>query len=631
MRAALTQIGVRALRAHWPSALGVFFTMLLAAALVSGSFVLIESGLRAGDPFSPTATMLPTVMGSFAGVALMLAILVVSSAFAAALRDRRREFALLRAVGATSRQVRTLISAEVMVISIGALLLGSVAGFAGARALVPLLIASGMADAGFAPVLSPWPFLSAVAVLLPAAWIAGRLAAREMAELGPAAAVSSSAVEARPLGQGRVVGAWVCVAAGLAATATPVFVPGSLGGATGASSAFLFITAVALAGPALVRRATAFMASRAVLGRGGARALATANTRGFSRRMTAAVVPLALLVSLGAVQTGVDRIVSDAGTQQLTDALGGGDLVWQGPAGELAGARESLAALPGVQAVATTDAGVAQVRVDEQDEDLPFLDVLAWEHLPVRMLDDASGLIDPGVVEGDLDALERPGTIAVSSDALLGKGMGDQVEVRSPGGESVTATVVAVYDRGLGIGDMVMGPDAFAAMAQASGAPSLLAQPEPGRQEEVRLGADAAGLALVPTEEFASEVTAASDADTRLSTTLLMVLLAFIGIAAANALVIATRFRSGEFALLGRLGTTRRQLRAMLAVEAAFVGLGAVTIGTLTALPGLVVASSAISGAAGLGVDATMYAALAGSAVVIAFLGVAGARFRPAG
>lgn len=189
----MRQISFAALRAHWASAAGVFLTMLLAATLVSASGILLESGLRAPDEFSATAMMLPAMMGSFGGVAVMIAVFVVSSAFAAVLRDRRREFALLRAVGATSRQVRSLISTEVMVISLVAVVLGGVAGFAGARAFLPLLRSGGMIDDAFPLAVSPWPVLAAALLLIPAAWIAGRLAAREMARLSPTSAVSTTA------------------------------------------------------------------------------------------------------------------------------------------------------------------------------------------------------------------------------------------------------------------------------------------------------------------------------------------------------------------------------------------------------------------------------------------------------
>ncbi|WP_152650293.1 FtsX-like permease family protein [Demequina aestuarii] len=624
----MRQVSLRALRAHWPSAAGVFLTMVLASALIFASGVLIESGLRESDPFSPTATMLPAVMGSFGGVAIMLALFVVSSAFAASLRDRRREFALLRAVGATGGQVRSLISTEVMGISLAALVVGSVAGSFGAGALVPLLRASGIVEEGFAPVVSVLPMLGTAVLLLPAAWLAGRLAAREMARLSPTSAVSTTAADARTLSPGRVTAAWVCLAGGLTATTTPIFVPGAMGGATGASSALLFITAVALAGPALVLRGATWLAERRMMRARAASVLATANARGYSRRLTAAVVPLALLVSLGSVQTGVNRTVAEAGAQQLGDAISG-DLVWQGAPEQAADARETLAGLTGVAAVTATETAMVQVKVEATDEDAPFMDRLSWEAGSVLMLDDPSGLIDPDVTEGDLAALEGADAVAVASDdlTLTGKGVGDRIDLRHPDGSESTPTIVAVFDRGLGLGGLIMGPDGLDA-AGATESPTVIVETASGEQNAVLQAAEAAGLALTPVDDYVEAATAMSSSDSRLSNVLLMVLLAFIGIAAGNALVIATRSRAGEFALLGRLGATRRQMRAMLGIEAALVAVAAVALGTLTALPGLVGASLAMVRGFSLGVDPMFWAGLAAAAVVIAFAGAAGARLR---
>ena len=66
----------------------------------------------------------------------------------------------------------------------------------------------------------------------------------------------------------------------------------------------------------------------------------------------------------------------------------------------------------------------------------------------------------------------------------------------------------------------------------------------------------------------------------------------------------------------------------MLAIEGALVAVGAVVIGTLTALPGLTAASLALVRGLHLGMDLTVYGGLALAATAIAFLGMSGARLR---
>jgi putative ABC transport system permease protein len=598
---------------------GVFLTLLLASALVFGSGTLMDSGMRSSDPFSPEATVLPAMMGSFGGIAVMLAVLVVSQAFAAALRDRRREFALLRAVGATGGQVRRLISTEVFATAVGAIPLGAIAGFYGARALVPLLRTNGIVTDAFTPVVSYWALLATVGVLLPAAWIAGRLAAREMASLSPSSAVSTASADARTLGKGRLVAAAVCAVGGLVATSSPFVVPGAMGGATGAASAFLFITAVALAGPALVLRGATWLAKRRVLPSRAAAVLATANSRGYSRRVTAAVVPLALLISLGSVQSGMGRIAADAAAQQLGDGITA-DFVWQAdPSGETV-PLDVVRNLPGVSAVAASQVGMVQVEVDS-----------AWEASSVRSIElgEPGALIDPDVSSGDLQALANAGTVAAASDSLMftGKGLGDQLHVRYPDGTEAQLTVVAIYQRGLGLGGLIVGSEGFEPAAAMGAPPMVLISAESGQHESVVAAAAAIGITAVPTQDYVDAVMQAGG-DNALGDTLLLVLLAFIAIAAGNALVIATRARSKEFEMLGRIGATKGQLRAMLSIEATLVAIAAVGIGTLTAVPGLTAASLALVRGFSLGLDITVYAGLAAAVVVVAFLGVVGARLK---
>lgn len=74
------------------------------------------------------------------------------------------------------------------------------------------------------------------------------------------------------------------------------------------------------------------------------------------------------------------------------------------------------------------------------------------------------------------------------------------------------------------------------------------------------------------------------------------VLLAYIMIAVANSLVMATAARAREFALLRLIGVTRRQVHAMMRRETAIIAAVAVVIGSLAALPPLIGTSAGITG-----------------------------------
>lgn len=121
---------------HRGSLAGTALALAVAAALLAVSGVLIETGLSGG-----TGTgMLTALAGSFSGTVMMATLMVVASTVALALRGRQEDLALLRAVGATRRQVRTLVAIEVMALALLATPVGALAGVAASVLLDPLLV-----------------------------------------------------------------------------------------------------------------------------------------------------------------------------------------------------------------------------------------------------------------------------------------------------------------------------------------------------------------------------------------------------------------------------------------------------------------------------------------------------------
>lgn len=605
-------VAISAVRAHWPSMTGTGAVIALAATLVTLNGVLLESGLRQPDG---SGGMLVTLASSFAGTALVLVVLVVASTTTLALRGRRRELALLTAVGATRSQVRRAIATEVLVVSAVAAPLGSVPGLLLARSLDGALIRSGVVDAGFTSALSPLPVAAAVAVVVPTALLASLLAARETLRLPPTAAIRDSAAETAPVGPVRRVAAVVTAVGGLAMAFTPLVVPGTAGSALAASSAFLLIGSAALAGPVLVTWAFG-RASRLGAGAGSAPTrLALGNLRGFSRRLTTVVVPLALLLAVGTTQTTVDRVVQDAATSQLRAAIGT-DLVASSASGLTARRLTSLRDVPGVADVVPLADVQAQVRTD--DEDLP--DSLVWEQTALRVVPPSVPTtdFDPHVTRGELARLARPRTVAISSDASFdtGVGLGGRLRVRVDGRDT-DLRVVAVYDRGLGVGDQLIGPRTAAALdTEPLVSAALVDVEESSDRTSVLREARSRGLDLTSSAAYVESVTSPDAAGQHLSTLLTLLLLVFVGLGSVNALVLLTVGRGQELGLLHRAGATSRQLLAMTGVEATVTGLAAWTIGTVAVLPGVIGMSTGLLGAGVPHVDLVAYACL--SAVVVA-------------
>jgi len=587
-----------AVRANPASFAGSFLVVVAAAALLAANGVLMESGLRADAP------MLTTVAGSFAGTAVLVVVLVVASTFAAALRRRTEQYALLRAVGATPAQVRSMVTAEVGLVFAVAAPVGAVPGLFAAHLFTPLLASGGIVPEGLDLVVTPLPVLGALTLLFPTALLAARLVARSVTSVSPTAAVRGTAAEPAGLSAARRAWAVVLLVSGLLLAGTPFVLPGLLGSAAGATSAFLLISAAALAGPALVGAAARRAVDASRTSRHAATLLALLNSRGFARRLTTAIVPLALFLALGTVQTGVNGSIVDAAAAQLRTGVSA-DAVVTAPGSLTPEQVDAVTTTPGVEAVLATASVPAEVRTDPDDD----LGGLAWEPSALTALSgDAAGLVDVGVTAGSLSDLTGPGTVAVSAESLFatGKGVGDTVDVRL-GDDETSPTIVAVYDRGLGFGDYLV--DAAA-----------LPEPVPAAALYVRGPADLAvpGLQVLTVDEYVDATVSGAAAQQELGTVLLLVLIVFIAIAAANTLVMLTSARRPELTLLRRVGATRRQLTAMIGVESAFVAGTALVLGTLAVLPALVGVAYGMLGTAVPAFDWSVYGALAAAVVLIA-------------
>lgn len=608
-----------ALRVYRSSFVGSFLVVVLAAALLSATGVLMESGLRGQASGSPLP-LLAAVAASFAGTALFIVVLVVASTLAAALRQRHAQFAVLRAVGATPGQIRAMVTAEVAAVFLIAAPVGAVPGLFAANLLTPILISSGIVPEGFAPTITPLPALASLLLLFSTSLIAARLATRKIARISPVSAVQGSAAEVSTLSRGRRIAALVLAGSGLVVALTPVIVPGTVGSATGATSAFLLISAAAVAGPALVGWAARKAVGVVGGGTGSALVLAAANTRGFSRRLTAAVIPLSLFLALGSVQTGITQGTVDAAGLQLRAGLGA-DLVVSSPDGITPSQARSVADAPGVAATMASSLLPVSAKVEEDDQDLTAFNDLLWEATSLRTVaGDASGFLDPGVSEGSLAALSEPGTVAISSDATLGtgKGVGDTIGLRFDDGTETTATIAAVYERGLGFGDFLVDEQALPATQRPVHADMLFATTSPPLAAATTATLTAQGLSSTDAAGYAEDAVDSAASQQQLSSVLLLVLVLFIVLAAANTLVMVTVSRKPEFALLARVGATRGQLRLMVGFESLFVAVAALAIGTLSVVPALLGVGYGMLGEPVPAVDWPAYGLLALGVVVAA-------------
>ncbi|MGW6460238.1 ABC transporter permease [Streptomyces sp. NPDC055078] len=141
----------------------------------------IESGLND----------LNTMLLAFAAIALFVGVFLIANTFTMLVAQRTRELALLRAVGASRRQVKRSVIMEALVVGAIASVLGFVLGLGLAMGLRSAMSSFGVMIPDGPLVVSATPVLSALAVGVLITVLAAWLPARRAAKIAPMAAMSS--------------------------------------------------------------------------------------------------------------------------------------------------------------------------------------------------------------------------------------------------------------------------------------------------------------------------------------------------------------------------------------------------------------------------------------------------------
>ncbi|NXY99527.1 ABC transporter permease, partial [Streptomyces sp. BR123] len=539
-----------------------------ARAALDGRARVLTGPDRAVDPHLDGAKeLLAGLGGSFGGVATFVAVFTAAGTVALSVGQRSREFALLRALGATPRQIRRTVATEALLVAPAAGVLGCVPGTALAAWWFGQLKEKGAIPDTVHLAVSWVALASAVAIGLGTALLAGWAAARRPARIRPSRALAEAAVERlrpgwirTPLGLAALAGGIAC--AGLAATA---------GGDDAANAALgvvlLFMLAVALLGPFVARACTAVLGLPLRAG-GAPGALAAANSRTHARRLASAITPIVLAMAFSSTLVFL-HTSEERATRQQQEAGLLADHVVTDPAGDAAG---------GLRVTRTSVLAEAGSGSDRH--------LLTASALGVS--GDPAAVLDLGVREGGLDRL-APGTVAVDRTlaASARVSVGDRITLRLPDGTPARPEVVAVYTRGLGLGQVTL-PAADLAGRTTAGRPTELLVRGPAPAD--------AGPAL-PAARWTDRQTTDRALNAWANTVMAAVLGGFAAVAAANTLVMTVLDRRRELRMLRLVGSTRRQVLRMVRWEGLLIGGAGTALGTAIALATLNPLARAVTGA----------------------------------
>ncbi len=566
--------------------------------------------------------------GAMGGTSLLVAVLVVVGTFALTIQQRHRELALLRAIAATPRQIRGLIGREALAVALVAGLLGAAAGQPLARLLYEQFVDLGVIPETLSMVRSAFPPLAAVLSTLLVAQLAARLSARRVARLRPAESLTEATVERRP-GLGRLLAGLVVLAGGVVL----LFVLSVLRTEPAAMpvtylTVLMLSVAVALLGPFVARAAFALLPRGLTTPAGH---LAAHNTRANARRLASVITPLTLLTAMTGTVLFTQTTLAEAADQQVRDGIVADAVLAAAPgaSGVPGPAADRLRDLDGVTAV--TEVVHTTVRS-------PGLDQYTVQGVTLDGLDATMRLAVTDGTLADLAALGEDG-VAISDLVSATKGLrpGDEMPLVLGDGTPVTLTVAAVYERGLGFGDLTMAHALVAAHIDnplsdsvlVAGGPVSGGSGDPGGSAEFMtrladaLAADYPAVAVAPASHLVEAQAEERRSSAEVAYIAMGLVLAFTTIAAVNTLAMSTADRAGEFALLRLVGATRRQVLAMLRFEALAVAATALALGTAICLATLSSFSAGMAGGAGVSIAPAPAATIAAGAIILSLVATA--------
>ncbi|WP_210588757.1 ABC transporter permease [Streptomyces sp. GESEQ-35] len=509
-----------------------------------------------------------TLLLVFSGIALLVATFSIHNTFAIVVAQRTRENALLRALGASRRQVTASTLVEASVVAVTASVAGLAGGIGIAAGLQMLFPAIGFpfpeGDLVVKALSMALPLAVGVVVCLGSAL----LPAVRAGSTAPLAALRETSVDQSGASGPRAVLGSGLAALAVAVTLTGVLVSPSIWlagtGAVLALVSFVVLgpvassTAVRILGVPLdrLRGVTGGLARRNAL-RSPKRTAATASA------LMIGVAVVSLFTVFGAsLKATMDQTVSRSFAGDVavsTPSFGAGG---SGLSPRLAGAVQDL---PEVDTAVGLGRGVAEV--DGKGRALTVTDPVALERT-----------FDLGNVQGNLRDLGSDGIAITKSEAdKQHLETGDTAQLVFTDGERETFTVRAVYGQSELAGDYVITRAAWAphrtqdsdSLVAVSFRDGVSADAGKAAVEKV---ADQYGNPEVQTrDDYAQSAAGGIDMMLTLVYALLAlaVLIALLGI--ANTLTLAIHERTRELGLLRAVGQTRAQLRAMVRWESVLV------------------------------------------------------------
>jgi putative ABC transport system permease protein len=518
---------------------------------------------------------LKQVLLGFAGIALFVGIFLISNTFTMLVAQRTKEIALMRAVGASRKQITRSVLAEAAVVGLVASVIGFVLGVGLAVGLRSGMAAFGMKIPDGPLILSVTPVLAAIGVgvliTMFAAWLPGRRAAK----IPPVAAMSSvhAVATTKSLVVRNSIGAAIT-----ALGAAGIVLGASSGGDTGrmyiAAGAFFALVGVIILIPLLSRPVIALVRPLLVGPFGVSGKLAGQNAVRNPRRTGATASALAIgltlvtgLSVLGAtVGTAIDKMTTDnIKADYMVSMANGGDLDQS--------ALTALEKAKGVSAVSPQQSAYFQLGDDD------FVSASAVTP------GDIEQVLNVDVVSGNIASLAK-GQIAVAEKTAESKGWkpGDSLPVTFNDEKKDTLTVGAVFKDSEFLSPVLVDTKVVNPHEVQPSIQQIFVKVDGGdssANEKVLVDAlgDNPAITVMDQQDIRNEFGGIINTMLNIMYGLLAMALIIAVLGVVNTLAMSVFERQQEIGMLRAIGLDRRRVKRMVRLEAVVISVFGAVVG----------------------------------------------------
>ena len=547
---------------------------------VTGDVVVSEDK----EDFSAVVDVFGTVLLGFALIAVFVSVFIISNTFNILLGQRVRELALLRALGASGRQVRFSSLLESLIVGAVASILGLGGGVLLALGLRSVMAWLGLTLPSIDIIIAQRTIVVALIVGIGVTMLASLTPARRAATVPPVAAMRAGFRFGSGEGKRRTIIAVILSVIGVTAIAYGLFGGAGTGlllASLGFGAVLVFV-AVSMFAPLFSSPSASFLGAPLEHLPGSkvtghiARENASRNNKRTASTAAGLMIGLALIAMASVVAESLkSSFSSELGSTMIADYVitADGDF---GFSPELAAQFEAMPELDPVSAVR-----YGNMRIDGSSKQVVGTDLTVLTDLMAVQLQ-----------SGDPVASANPDSIIMTQEAADDNGvaLGDSVTVEFAATGEQTLTVGAIYDNEFLIGHYMIDLSAWETYFDSTDDSVISAAVAPG------VDAAAADAALAPFEndfpqlnfetrgEFQDRVEGQLDS-------LLIIINVFLGLAIliallgiVNTMALSVLERTQEIGLMRAVGMTRGQTRGMVILEAGVVSLFGALLGIVVGL-----------------------------------------------